>query len=305
MNRYWEGLGGLWRVVMGVVLFAFAIPMISSADDSEEEPRLPVAMEVFLKKPKAGVYALHVHLTNMSQDPVVVYVHEFPWVPPHDGQWLKAFRQDGQQTALSRRFPLGKVGTRPVTLRPGESVQDTIRLNPRFPSLSQEISQYGVVLHWDCPPPGLKFVCQANAPQRLVIPKGDQGHPDVYTIDAQVCGNMERRIGLVSIPEDHEVLFLLTTEQVMRDLEQAQSLLYQVADYVKACHPDWTNSWGVSFFTDARYAGFLKDGKSQRLFEKGLWQTANIGQYSSQIRTLFRFPWVKKKSDSVYLSVYR
>jgi len=40
-------------------------------------------------------------------------------------------------------------------------------------------------------------------------------------------------------------------------------------------------------------------------FEKGLWQQANIGQYSSQIRTLFRFPWIRKKAETLYLSVYQ
>ena len=45
--------------------------------------------------------------------------------------------------------------------------------------------------------------------------------------------------------------------------------------------------------------------ENQHYFEKGLWQQTNIGQYSSQIRTLFRFPWIRKKADAVYLSVYQ
>jgi hypothetical protein len=77
-----------------------------------------------------------------------------------------------------------------------------------------------------------------------------------------------------------------------------------VEDYVQRCHPWWTNSWAVSFFTDKKFAGFLSEGENKRYFAQGLWQQANLGQYSSQIRTLFRFPWIKKRSDTVYLSLF-
>jgi len=56
---------------------------------------------------------------------------------------------------------------------------------------------------------------------------------------------------------------------------------------------------------EERVAGFLRDQEGRRYFEKGLWQRTNIGQYSSQIRTLYRFPWSRKNADTVYLSVYR
>ncbi len=293
--------------IKAVILIAvFFLPFsLGLANDLQEDPRLPLGIEVFLKKPKPQLYVLHVHLTNLSQDSVTVHVHDFPWVPPNDGQWLKASRQNGSHAALQQRFPLGKVGSRPVKLLPGESVQDVIALNPRMPSLLEDIRRYGVRLHWDCPPPGLKFVCAPGSSQVITIPKGDPGEPDVYPIDIQACRKQEESIQLVRIPQDHEVLFVQTSSSMMKDLSQIRSFLFKIADYVQDCHPGWTNSWGVSFFTDRQYAGFLRDDKSQLLFEKGEWQNANIGQYSSQIRTLFRFPWIKNQSDSVYLTVFR
>ena len=116
---------------------------------------------------------------------------------------------------------------------------------------------------------------------------------------------MEHTIGLIAVPDAHGVLFLKTPEAVMEDLTSMHTLLYHVDDYVQQCQPSWTNSWGVSFFTDARYAGFLHEAKHKDDFKRGIWQQVNIGQYSSQTRTLFRFPWIKKRSDEVYLSVYR
>ena len=287
------------------VVFAIFIPASSFAVDSKVEPRLPLAMEVFLKKPQARVYELHVHLTNVSQDVVRVNVRDLPWNPPNDSKWFSVFRMDGQNSPVKQHVQDWQLGSRVVQLVPGESIQDTVVLNPRIASLLDDIEQFGVQLRWDCPPSSLKFVCQTNSQQSLTIPKGDVGQPDAYSIDVTVCRKLGQMIGLIKIPEGYDVLFLLTPESVMVDLQKIQALLYQVNDYVEQCQPSWTNSWAVSFFTEERFAGFLSDEGNKRYFEEGIWQQVNIGQYSSQIRTLFRFPWIKKQSDNVYLSVYR
>ena len=289
----------LWALV---VVFS---PSGSQANDSKEEMRLPLAMEVFLKKPVARVYELHIHLTNMSQESVTVNVRDLPWNPPNDSKWFSVSRMDGQNSPVKQRVQDWNLGSRVIQLLPGESVQDTLLLNPRMPSLLDDIAQFGVQLRWDCPPSSLKFVCHKGSSQTLTIPKGDAGQPDVYSLDAPVCLKLGQTIGLIRIPEGHEVLFLLTPESVMVDHPKIQALLYQVDDYVQQCQPSWTNSWAVSFFTEERFAGFLSDEGNKGYFEEGIWQQVNIGQYSSQIRTLFRFPWIKKRADDVYISVYR
>jgi hypothetical protein len=240
------------------ILVVVLMPALSQAGDSEDVPRLPLAMEVFLKKPQARVYELHIHLTNIVS------------------------RMDGQDSPVKQRVQDWNLGSRVIQLLPGESVQDTLLLNPRMSSLLDDIAQFGVQIRWDCPPSSLKFVCHKGSPQILTIPKGDAGRPDVYSLDAPVCLKLGQAIGLIRIPEGHEVLFLLTSESVMVDLPKIQALLYQVDDYVQQC-----------------------DEGNKRYFEEGIWQQVNIGQYSSQIRTLFRFPWIKKRADDVYVSVYR
>ena len=262
-------------------------------------------MEVFLKKPAQHRYDLHIHLTNISQAPVMVNVRDLPWNPMDGDTWFSAFRLGVQRSPIEHHAPLGRFGSRLVRLIPGESIQDTIPLNPRMPSLLDDIAQFGVQLRWNCPPSILLFVCKQGSPTTITIHKGDSGQPDIYTLDAEACFAFEERIGLIRIPQGHEVLFLLTSESVMTDIAKVQSLLLLVDDYVRRCQPRWTNSWAVSFFTDPRFAGFLRDGENPRYFKQGLWQQANVGQYSSQIRTLFRFPWIKKKADVHYLSVYR
>lgn len=278
---------------------------IGQPAEPEEAPRLPLAMEVVLKKPKEHQYEIHVRLTNISSAPVTVDVHDLPWTPPNDSKWLLAFRMDPQRRPIAQRSFLGEFGSYPIRLMPRESVQNKMVLNHRIPTLLDDIRHFGVRLQWECLPPSLKFVCQPGVPRTITIPKDDPGHADVYAIDEPACLMLERAIGLIAIPPDHEVLFLLTRQSVMNDLNGMQALLYRVDDYVRQCHPLWTNSWGVSFFTDERFAGFLRDEAGKLLFEQGLWQQINIGQYSSQIRTLYRFPWLRKKADAVYLSVYR
>lgn len=297
-----------WSSTIGWCLFGLTLgffPLVSLAADTEEKPRLPLAIEVFLKKPDRQWYDLEIHLTNISEEPVEVDVRDLPWNPTEGPSWLSAVRLDASHSPIKQDAPKGRFGSRMVRIQPGESIQDKIGLNPRIPSLLEDIAQTGVQVKWDCPPSDLKFVCKEGAPQAITIPKADPGQADEYVIDRQACLTQEQGIGLINIPRDHEVLFLKSTETVMTDLDKMKSLLLQVDEYVRHCHPTWTNSWAVSFFTDKKYAGFLGEGDSQSYFERGLWQQANIGQYSSQIRTLFRFPWIKKKSDTVYISVYQ
>ena len=288
-----------------VLVCVWSLSISAAEDQEEEDPRLPLAMEVYLKKPKSNQYDIHIHLTNISQKPVEVNVHDLPWTPPNDSKWFLAHRMNSDTSPIKQTSWRGKFGSRIVRLVPGESIQDKLALNPRFPSLLKDIDQFGVQLQWECPPPTLKIECKTGVPNTLTIPKGDPGYPDEYNIDQTACLKLEQTIGLISIPKDHDVLFLLTTQAIMTDLKRVQSLLLQVDDYVQQCKPMWTNSWAVSFFTDKKYAGFLRDDEHKLHFEKGLWQQANIGQYSSQIRTLFRFPWSRKKAETIYLSVYQ
>lgn len=298
------------RILWVAFVFFLWLPGGSSAStgqavEPESDSRVTLAMEVWLKKPEKRVYEIHVHLTNANPEPVTVNLRDLPWLPPNDAGWLSAFRMDSLQSRMQQDSFPGKFGSRGIRLVPGESVQGKLVLNQRMPTLLEDVRLFGVRLEWECVHPSLHFVCPQDAPRPIVIPKGDPGEPDVYVIDEPACRQLEDAIGLIDIPQGHEVLFLRTIESVMTDRAQVQALLYRVDDYVRQCQPAWTNSWAVDFFAEERVAGFLREQEGRRYFEKGLWQQANIGQYSSQIRTLYRFPWSRKKADTLYLSVYR
>lgn len=310
-DRFGVALTLLMKRVL-CVSFALCLwlPGFSSASSgqataTDQESRVSLAMEVLLKKPLERVYEIHVHLTNHNPDPVIVNLRDLPWLPPNDVGWLSAFRMDSRQSRMRQDSFPGKFGSQGIRLVPGESVQGKLILNQRMPTLLEDIRLFGVRLEWACVHPSLHLVCPRDTSRTMLIPKDDPGEPDVYAVDETACRRLEHEIGLIDIPQGHELLFLLTNESVMADLEQVQALLYQVDDYVRQCRPTWTNSWAVDFFAEERVAGFLRDQEGRRYFEKGLWQRANIGQYSSQIRTLYRFPWSRKKADTVYLSVYR
>jgi hypothetical protein len=92
---------GVLLLCLCVLFFVFFSSPIF-AEDLEENPRLPLAMEVFLKKPQARVYELEIHLTNTSQELVTVNVRDLPWNPPNDWQWVSAFRMDGQDSPVKQ-----------------------------------------------------------------------------------------------------------------------------------------------------------------------------------------------------------
>ena len=298
------------RVLCASFIFCLWLPGVPSAScgqavEPERESRVSLAMDVFLKKPMERVYEIHVHLTNDNPEPVTVDLRNLPWLPPNDAGWFSLFRMDARHSLVEQHSFPGKFGSRSIRLVPGESVQGKLVLNQRSPTLLEDVKLFGVRLEWECSHPSLHLVCQQDPPRTIIIPKDDPGEPDVFAVDETACRKLERVIGFIDVPQGHEVLFLLTSESVMIDLEKVQALLYRVDGYVRQCQPTWTNSWAVDFFAEERVAGFLRDQEGRHYFEKGLWQRANIGQYSSRIRTLYRFPWSRKKADTVYLSVYR
>ena len=125
---------------------------------------------------------------------------------------------------------------------------------------------FGVRLEWECSHPSLHLVCQQDPPRTITIPKDDPGEPDVFAMDETACRKLERVIGLIDVPQGHEVLFLLTSESVMIDLEKVQALLYRVDDYVRQCQPTWTNSWAVDFFGGRAGCGIPQGPGGQALF---------------------------------------
>jgi len=292
-----------WIVLLCGVLPWFWISTSHAVED-EELPK-PISMEVFLKIPTQNHYEFHIHLTNSGDTSLVIDLHDLPWLPPNDATWLTAFRQHSGKQTLTQLFPIGEYGYHDIPLLPGESVQGKMTLNDRFPTLSEDIAQHGVTFEWSCDLPSDTFLCKEANATMISIPLGAPGNPDPYFIDQQACRTLGDQIGLINTHSTDEVLFILMTEDVMRKTSQVTALLYQVNIYVEKCKPMWTNSWAVSFFTDPTLAGYLNESNHYSYFERGLWQQANIGKYSSQIRTLFRFPWSRTQSDEGYISVYQ
>jgi hypothetical protein len=101
---------GFWALSNLVPLTA------SAAEDPEEDPRLPLAMEVFLKKPGKHLYELPIHLTNISDEPVRVDVQDLPWNPTDGSIWLSATRLDEGRSSIKQDLPIGRFGSPMVPL---------------------------------------------------------------------------------------------------------------------------------------------------------------------------------------------
>ncbi|MCA9479090.1 MAG: hypothetical protein KC545_01875, partial [Nitrospira sp.] len=96
--------------------FVLGSSTVSQAQEAEEKPRLPIAMEGVLKKPMTQQYELHLHLTNISDEPVDVDVRDLPWNPTDGPTWLLAFRLHQHRSPIKQDTPFGKFGSRRVTL---------------------------------------------------------------------------------------------------------------------------------------------------------------------------------------------
>ena len=67
-------------------------------------------------------------------------------------------------------------------------------------------------------------------------------------------------------------------------------MLFLLQASLKQCRPGWGKTWAVSFFSDARYAGYKSDENVAALVANGGWAKAYLGEYERLTQRLILNP---------------
>jgi hypothetical protein len=84
---------------------------------------------------------------------------------------------------------------------------------------------------------------------------------------------------IVQMDERNERAFVVTSLDKINTVAKARRLLSSLQGTLKQCRPDWGNMWSVSFFSDAKYAGYKHDDKMKPFVRDGTWSRAYLGEY--------------------------
>jgi hypothetical protein len=95
---------------------------------------------------------------------------------------------------------------------------------------------------------------------------------------------------IVRIDDRNERIFVIVQETQINTTAKARKLLLPLQASLKQCRPGWERTWAVSFFSDAKYAGYKSDENVAALVANGAWAKAYLGEYERLTQRLILNP---------------
>jgi len=84
---------------------------------------------------------------------------------------------------------------------------------------------------------------------------------------------------IVQIDERNERIFVVTSLDKINTVVKARKVLLALQKTLQECRSNWGNTWSVSFFSDAKHAGYKHDDSIKPFVRDGSWSRAYLGEY--------------------------
>ncbi|PYT79277.1 MAG: hypothetical protein DMG40_17360 [Acidobacteria bacterium] len=95
---------------------------------------------------------------------------------------------------------------------------------------------------------------------------------------------------IVRIDDRNERIFVIVRVDQINTVSKARKVLLPLQASLKQCRPGWGKTWSVSFFSDAKYAGYKYEDNVAALVANGSWSKAYLGEYERQTQRLIMNP---------------
>lgn len=154
-----------------ILLFVIVAVFNSDAIASDEQTRLDMA--VSLQKAPHGKYIIRVKLTNSQTSTASITDFQLPWLAPNQFTLLpEGNRLDDTSNKLRSGGPFADYNGIEYRIKAGESIEGDIVLEGLFPTIAEDIRQYGVSIEWACKSKSLRLTCKQGKGGTFIIPKG-------------------------------------------------------------------------------------------------------------------------------------
>jgi len=95
---------------------------------------------------------------------------------------------------------------------------------------------------------------------------------------------------IVRIDDRNERIFVIVRVDQINTTAKAQKVLLTLQGSLKQCRADWGREWAVSFFSDAKYAGYKSDDNMAVFVANGRWSKAYLAEYERLTQRLILNP---------------
>lgn len=95
---------------------------------------------------------------------------------------------------------------------------------------------------------------------------------------------------IVRVDDRNERIFVIAQVEQINTAAKARKLLLSLQTSLNQCRPSWGRTWSVSFFSDAKYAGYKSDNNMAAFVREGSWSKAYLAEYERQTQRLVMNP---------------
>ncbi len=95
---------------------------------------------------------------------------------------------------------------------------------------------------------------------------------------------------IVRIDDRNERIFVIVQVSQIDTVARARKVLLSLQSSLKQCRPGWGNTWAVSFFSNAKYAGYKSDDNMAAFVANGSWSKAYLAEYERETQRLIMNP---------------
>ena len=108
-------------------------------------------------------------------------------------------------------------------------------------------------------------------------------------------------LGVVRIDAKAKRVFIVKPEAFTFDIEKLKEHLSSVRDAVVKNHPDWSDSWSASYFSEERLVGYKDEPHIRQPLNSGEWSKGYLVEYSSREQLATLFPLIPEKYRQIRL----
>lgn len=110
-------------------------------------------------------------------------------------------------------------------------------------------------------------------------------------------------LSIVHVDDRNERLFVIATSETVTNSYEVRSLLHGAKDFVARCKKSWSQSWAVSIFSEAKYAGYKDETQIRQFVVDGTWEKGYLAEYDNHSHVLILFPLIPAKRQELSLNI--
>jgi hypothetical protein len=123
------------------------------------------------------------------------------------------------------------------------------------------------------------------------------------------CNNFKKTTNknyeVAKIDEKNNRIFVVVNDDLIKEIKAIQIIVFDIFNAYKEKYNFKERHFNISFFSDAKYAGYKTDPKILNYVKSGEWGKNYLAEYSSETNELWTYPLQNNKKKCYEIILYK